>query len=114
MLVVLASPTGSLYFGSLPGAKSYQNFNSYSNTVIRNSKLFAERCQTDHLYDVMGGKFDWSITHTGMGGPTADQKFYDPERVGIFDINCNELMHINYTLITLGEGLHWFHKIQRS
>ena len=92
--------------------KIFLHSTSHSNPFIRNSKLFAERCQTDHLYDVMGGKFDWSITHTGMGGPTADQKFYDPERVGIFDINCNEKC-IN-TLIILGEGLHWFHKIQRS
>ena len=52
---------------------------------IRNSKVFAQQCQTDHLYEVMGGHFNWSIHHTGMGGPTADQKFYDPERVCIDD-----------------------------
>ena len=29
----------------------------------------------------MAGNFGWSVQSTGMGGPTADQKFYDPERV---------------------------------
>lgn len=39
------------------------------------------RCQTDHLADVLAGNYGWSVQSTGMGGPTADQKFYDPERV---------------------------------
>ena len=45
------------------------------------NKVFAGKCQTDHLYDVMAGNYNWSIQSTGYGGPTADQKFYDPERV---------------------------------
>ena len=39
------------------------------------------RCQTEHLADVLAGNYGWSVQSTGMGGPTADQKFYDPERV---------------------------------
>ena len=49
--------------------------------VYRNSKLFASRAQADHLAEVLAGQFSWSVHHTGMGGPTADQKFYDPDKV---------------------------------
>ena len=49
--------------------------------VFRNSKLFASRAQADHLAEVLAGQFSWSVHHTGMGGPTADQKFYDPAKV---------------------------------
>ena len=55
-------------------------YTSELNT-IRNSKLFSSRCEADHMAEVQAGRFDWSVHHTGMGGVTADQKFYDPERV---------------------------------
>ena len=48
--------------------------------MLKNSKQFAARCQSDHLLDVLGGQFDIQ-NHSGMGGIAADQKFYDPERV---------------------------------
>lgn len=85
--------------GAAPGRKQVSFYSSELN-CLRNSKMFAQRAQIDHLYDVLAGKsniwkitsifdickpssgnYSWSIHHTGMGGPTADQKFYDPERV---------------------------------
>ena len=74
--------------GDAPGRKQVSYYSSELN-CIRNSKMFAQQCQVDHLYEVMGGNFNWSIHHTGMGGPTADQKFYDPERV-CYLIACNK------------------------
>ena len=67
--------------GAAPGRKQV-NFYTGELNCIRNSKSFARRCETDHTADVLAGHFDWSVHHTGMGGVTVDQKFYDPERVG--------------------------------
>ena len=58
------------------------NFYTGELNCIRNSKSFARRCETDHTADVLAGHFDWSVHHTGMGGVSVDQKFYDPKRVG--------------------------------
>ena len=80
--------------GDAPGRKQVSYYSSELN-CIRNSKVFAQQCQTDHLYEVMGGHFNWSIHHTGMGGPTADQKFYDPERV------CQDLVNITWLICVL-------------
>ena len=66
--------------GAAPGRKQV-NFYTGELNCIRNSKSFARRCETDHRAEVLAGHFDWSVHHTGMGGVTADQKFYDPERV---------------------------------
>ena len=66
--------------GAAPGRKQVSFYSSELN-CLRNSKLFSSRCQTDHMADVLAGNFDWSVHHTGMGGITPDQKFYDPERV---------------------------------
>jgi len=65
--------------GSNPGRKQV-NFYATELGVLKNSKQFAARCQSDHLLDVLGGQFDIQ-NHSGMGGIAADQKFYDPERV---------------------------------
>lgn len=49
--------------------------------VLRNNKSFANRCQDNHLMDVMDGNFNIENNHYGMCGITSDQKFYDPEKV---------------------------------
>merc|ERR1711976_596698 len=66
--------------GDAPGRKQVSYYAGELN-CIRNSKMFASRCQADHLTEVLAGNYGWSLQSTGMGGPTADQKFYDPERV---------------------------------
>ena len=49
--------------------------------MLKNNKQLSERCKHYHLMDVLDGRFDFSQNHSGMGGITADQKFYDPECV---------------------------------
>ena len=49
--------------------------------MLKNNKIFAERCQYDHLMDVLDGRFDFRQNQSGMGGITADHKFYDTEKV---------------------------------
>ena len=66
--------------GAAPGRKQV-NYYASEIGVLKNSKLFSERCQSDHLMDVLDGRFDFSQNHSGMGGICADQKFYDPEKV---------------------------------
>jgi len=66
--------------GSAPGRKQV-NFYSTELALVKNSKLFSSRCQSDHLLDVLDGHFDFHQNHSGMGGISADQKFYDPEKV---------------------------------
>merc|ERR1712226_344051 len=66
--------------GAAPGRKQV-NFYTGELNCIRNSKTFARRCETEHRADVLAGHFDWSVHHTGMGGVSVDQKFYDPQRV---------------------------------
>ena len=56
------------------------NYYASEIAVLKNNRKFAERCQSDHLLDVMNGHFDFQ-NHSGVGGITADQKFYDPEKV---------------------------------
>eukprot|EP00092_Neocalanus_flemingeri_P066809 GFUD01081439.1.p1 GENE.GFUD01081439.1~~GFUD01081439.1.p1 ORF type:complete len:222 (+),score=70.97 GFUD01081439.1:39-704(+) len=65
--------------GSAPGRKQV-NYYSSELGVVKNSKQFSARCQSDHLLDVLDGHFDFQ-NHSGMGGISADQKFYDPEKV---------------------------------
>ena len=76
----LTNVVSRLLKGAAPGRKQVSFYSSELN-CLRNSKLFSSRCQTDHMADVLAGNFDWSVHHTGMGGITPDQKFYDPERV---------------------------------
>ena len=66
--------------GAAPGRKQV-NYYATEIGVLKNSKLFSERCQSDHLMNVLDGHFDFRQNHSGMGGITADQKFYDPEKV---------------------------------
>eukprot|EP00090_Calanus_glacialis_P009452 TRINITY_DN17825_c0_g1_i1.p1 TRINITY_DN17825_c0_g1~~TRINITY_DN17825_c0_g1_i1.p1 ORF type:complete len:238 (+),score=51.04 TRINITY_DN17825_c0_g1_i1:49-714(+) len=66
--------------GSAPGRKQV-NYYASEIGVLKNNKLFSERCQYNHLMDVLDGRFGLSQNHSGMGGITADQKFYDPEKV---------------------------------
>ena len=117
--------------GAAPGRKQVSFYSSELN-CLKNSKMFAQRAQTDHLYDVLAGQnrilegiqntrrneailwsisgnYSWSIHHTGMGGPTADQKFYDPERVGLYNFYL-----VLWTPCISGEGLHWIYQIQGS
>ena len=77
---MLTPQCSRLLKGAAPGRKQV-NFYTGELNCIRNSKSFARRCETDHRAEVLAGHFDWSVHHTGMGGVTADQKFYDPERV---------------------------------
>ena len=76
----LLSTTFRLLKGACPGRKQVNYFASEIG-VLKNNKLFAERCQYDHLVDVLAGQFDFSKNHSGMGGITSDEKFYDPEKV---------------------------------
>jgi len=64
--------------GEVPGRK-VRNFYTTELGVIKNSKEFQRQCQSDHLAEVMSGIYRDGIS--GLGGPTADQPFYDPERV---------------------------------
>jgi len=66
--------------GAPPGRKQVTYYTSELG-VLKNNQVFAEKVQGDHLLDVLNGVFDHSQNHSGMGGVTADQKFYDPERV---------------------------------
>ena len=66
--------------GAAPGRKQV-NYYASEIGVLKNNKLFSERCQYNHLMDVLDGRFGLSQNHSGMGGITADQKFYDPEKV---------------------------------
>ena len=77
---IILSTTLRLLKGACPGRKQVNYFASEIG-VLKNNKLFAERCQYDHLVDVLAGQFDFSKNHSGMGGITSDEKFYDPEKV---------------------------------
>jgi len=64
--------------GEVPGRKQ-RNFYTTELGVLKNSKDFARRVQSDHLDEVMCGIYNPGAH--GMGGPLADEPFYDPERV---------------------------------
>ena len=64
--------------GEVPGTKQ-RNFYTTELGVVSNNKKFAARCQADHLAEVSVGLY--RDGGSGYGGPTADQLFYDPERV---------------------------------
>ena len=66
--------------GAVPGRQQVQHYTT-ELAILRNSKQFSARCQADHLDQVLTGNFSWCLSSTGLGGITADQKFYDPERV---------------------------------
>ena len=65
--------------GCAPGQKAVSHYSTELG-IVRNSKVFSARCQSDHLLAVLQGHFD-SENSSGMGGITADQRFYDPEKV---------------------------------
>jgi len=62
---------------------SAPSHNPYSSelAMVKNSKLFSARCQSDHLLDVLQGHFHSDQNPSGLGGITSDQLFYDPEKV---------------------------------
>lgn len=62
-----------------PPGRLQRNFYTSELGLIKNSKVFAAHCQSDHLTEVMCGVY--RDGGSGMGGPTADQLFYDPEKV---------------------------------
>jgi len=66
--------------GCAPGHKMV-NYYSTELGMVKNSKTFSARCQSDHLLDVLQGHFDSHLNSSGMGGITSDQMFYDPEKV---------------------------------
>eukprot|EP00090_Calanus_glacialis_P022402 TRINITY_DN3456_c0_g1_i7.p1 TRINITY_DN3456_c0_g1~~TRINITY_DN3456_c0_g1_i7.p1 ORF type:complete len:223 (-),score=78.21 TRINITY_DN3456_c0_g1_i7:71-739(-) len=66
--------------GSAPGQKQ-ATYYSTELGVVKNSKLFSAKCQSDHLLDVLQGQFDFHQNNSGMGGITSDQMFYDPEKI---------------------------------
>ena len=77
------------------------NFYTGELNCIRNSKSFARRCETEHRAEVLAGHFDWSVHHTGMGGVTVDQKFYDPERVSVAEYRVYYILYIyGFLLLT--------------
>eukprot|EP00091_Calanus_sinicus_P016381 TRINITY_DN35700_c0_g1_i1.p1 TRINITY_DN35700_c0_g1~~TRINITY_DN35700_c0_g1_i1.p1 ORF type:complete len:122 (-),score=32.12 TRINITY_DN35700_c0_g1_i1:27-392(-) len=61
--------------GSAPGHK-LATYYSTELGVVKNSKLFSAKCQSDHLLDVLQGQFDyhqnnsgWEITSTNVYVP---------------------------------------------
>merc|ERR1711936_800443 len=65
--------------GAVPGRKQV-NYYTTEIGILKNNQLFSDHCYSDHLSNVMGGNFTTDM-YTGMGGITAEQKFYDPSRV---------------------------------
>jgi len=66
--------------GCAPGQKAVNHYSTELG-IVKNSKMFSAKCQSDHLLDVLQGHFDSQQNSSGMGGITSDQRFYDPEKV---------------------------------
>jgi len=62
-----------------PPGRHQRNFYTTQLGLVKNSKVFAANCQAQHLAEVMCGIYQDG--GSGMGGPTADEHFYDPEKV---------------------------------
>jgi len=49
--------------------------------ILKQSKEHSTKCQDSHLQEILTGHFSLDPNPSGMGGITADQKFFDPEKV---------------------------------
>jgi len=66
--------------GYKPSRKAISFYSSELN-VLKNSHGFSEKCRSQHVLNASQGNFDLDHNFSGMGGVSADQIFFDPERV---------------------------------